>query len=146
MQVNSDPAPEQERRGGAPTSLRAMFIPHDVRAEIVLQPNTKQWAGLGPIMSYEQFPTGEGGRTFHKVERYRQGVVISFVTVGHVMRFDLKQLVLQLVIGLSLLAAAKGVTQSVGYHLCVNKVTFARPRTRPSHDLLHDRISSHDLT
>ena len=121
--VNSDPAQEQERRGGSPTSLRAMFAPHDVRAEIELKPNVKQWAGLGPIMSYEQFPSGEGGRTFHKVERYRQGVVVSFVTVGHVMQFDIKQLVLQLVIGLSLLAAAKGVTESIGYMVCVDKVT-----------------------
>ena len=123
--VNSDPAIEQERRGGSPTSLRAMLAPHDVRAEIELKPNVKQWAGLGPIMSYEQFPSGEGGRTFHKVERYRQGVVVSFVTVGHVMQFDIKQLVLQLVIGLSLLAAAKGVTESIGYMVCVDKVTKA---------------------
>jgi len=121
--VNSDPIPEQERRGGAPTRLRALFSPHDVRAEVEMKPNVKQWAGLGPIMHYEQFPSGPGGNTFHKVERYRQGVVISFVTVGHVMRFDIKQLVLQLVIGLSLLAAAKTVTETIGYRVCVNKVT-----------------------
>ena len=120
---NSDPVAEQKRRGSVSQRLYASLKAHDVRAEITLLADTKKWAGLGPIMAYGRFPSGPGMRSYHKIERYRQGVVFSFVTDGHVLRLNYHGLVLQLVVGLSLLSVAKLLTHTLGFYLLLSRGT-----------------------
>ena len=103
----------QDRDGSLGARFDALFNPGGISAEIVPKANRKQWAGLGPIMHYEKFPEGAGQQTFHKVERYRQGVVFRFVGVGRVLVFDFMQLVSMLVQIMALLKISSLVVEQV---------------------------------
>ena len=117
--VNYDPSSPEN----AFNALYAAFNEHRIRAELHCDASPKSWAGLGPTLEYAQYPSGPNGHTYHKVERYRQGVVFDFVTVGHVQRFDIAQLVLRLAVMLSLLALAGVVTETLGYWLFLDPKT-----------------------
>ena len=90
-----------------------------------------------------RYPNGKDQQFYHKVERYRQGVVFEFVTVGLVARFDIAQFVLRLAVALSLLAMAQTITEVVGYRLVsaatrkVRRVPrVSAPRTSCAHTCL----------
>lgn len=89
----------------------ALFSPAAIRAEVVPHANRRQWAGLGPVMHYEAFPSGPQQQSFHKVERYRQGVVFRFKGVGSVLTFDFMQLVSMLVQVMALLKLAAVIVE-----------------------------------
>ena len=69
----------------------ALFNPVNIKAEIQPIANRKQWAGLGPLMHYELFPSGASQQRYHKVERYRQGVQFKFVGTGRLLQFNLME-------------------------------------------------------
>jgi hypothetical protein len=75
-------------------------------------------------MSYIEYPSGKGGMSYHKVERFRQGIVFSFVSVGLVFRFDIAQLVLRLAVSIALVSMARIVTEVVGAKLFLDKNTI----------------------
>lgn len=127
--TNTNPNVDREHRTLA-SSLYAILYPGDIRAEITLEPNIKQWGGLGPIMAYEQYPSGPGGRAYHKIERYRQGVVFKFVTVGHVRKFDEAHLVLQIVIAIGMMVLAKLATEMFFFRLVLDRRTRKMLRSK----------------
>ena len=86
-----------------------------------------------------RYPSGKDQQFYHKVERYRQGVVFEFVTVGLVARFDIAQFVLRLAIALSLLAMAKTITEVVGYRF-VSAATRKVRRVVFQHNAPHAHI------
>jgi len=110
--VNYDP--NADSKDGV-NAMYAMFNEHKIRAEVHVMPNHQSWAGLGPVFTYLEYPRGTDQQYYHKVERYRQGVVFDLVTVGLVARFDIAQFVLRLAVAISLLAAAKTLTETIGY-------------------------------
>ena len=87
-----------------------------MRAEITAEADKKQWAGLGATVFYEVSPPcshlslplipskasfplpffyevaphGPGQMNYHKIERYRQGVVFNIQGVGEVISFDMQ--------------------------------------------------------
>jgi len=88
----------------------AFFNPTNVRVEVKAAANTKIWAGLGAVTHYEQMPSGPNQRTYHKVERYRQGVVFDIRGVGEVIKLDVGTLVTMLVATIALLKFAGVIT------------------------------------
>lgn len=57
----------------------------DVYAEVEVVPIKGVWAGWGAITFYPEYPNGG---SYHKVHRYRQGVLMEFSARGLVYRFD----------------------------------------------------------
>ena len=63
------------RRDGRPDPS----TPPPISAAIRIKGNTKTYAGPGPEISWQMYPEGpRGQQRYHKVTRYRQGIVIAF--------------------------------------------------------------------
>jgi len=99
IKYNNDPELETDR---------------EVTAEFTADLSVKDWAGLGPIAYYKTFPSGGPGQQYyHKVIRYRQGVVFEFKAKGKVYKFDFMTFLTVLIDGVVLLGVAKTVTDIV---------------------------------
>jgi hypothetical protein len=81
-----------------------------VVAKVTPRASTKKWAGDGPIMHYELYPTGPvGEETYAKVIRYRQGVQLVFHTSGKLWKMDWLYVLQSFINGLVLLSLAKAL-------------------------------------
>jgi len=94
-----------------------------VHATIKVQSNHNGWAGWGAVTFYQQLPSGYAGKSaeaFHKVVRYRQGVVLEFIATGEIYKLDY-QLIIGLVVStIVLLGVAGTITDLVTFRLLPN--------------------------
>ena len=85
---------------------------------------------------YEVYPSGSrGAMTYDKVFIYRQGVAFHFRTTGLFFKFDAEYVVVVLISGMVLLAAAKFVATQVAMNLMPGVSKMIQNRTREVFDV-----------
>ncbi len=90
----------------------------EVHADLVVEAASGGWAGWGSH-SFQIVPqTGSyGNETYHKVMRYRQGIVLNFIVTGTVYWLDPYVLLSLLIASVVLLGAARTVTDLVVFSI-----------------------------
>lgn len=98
-------------------SGQATSAPH-VHAVIRVDASTKTYAGPGPQVHWEMYPRGPATeQTYHKVTRYRQGIIASFnAGSSKIYAFDFNYLITTLTSALVLLGLAGTVTRFVAFY------------------------------
>ena len=93
-----------------------------VHTTVKLQSSTGQapqgWAGWGSQVFYTELPTGSGSvQTYHKVIRYRQGVILDFVASGVMYKLDFWLFIRVIIDAIVLISVAKTVTDVVTFYV-----------------------------
>ena len=107
-----------------------------MRAVISIKANNRTWAGPGPSITWPQYPSGPSkSQTYHKVTRYRQGVVVKFVSLSSkIYEFDVMYLVTALCNAIVILTFANMGTQPHPHpHLHPSPRNRARPPSLSAH-------------
>lgn len=84
--------------------------------EVLVQEDT--WAGWGAQTYFPEYPRGaRGQQTYHKVIRYRQGVVLEFRARGLVYIFDPRHLLNLIIATVVLLGACSVVIDAIVFYM-----------------------------
>lgn len=115
---------------------KPLYDSRRIHATATASAATELWAGNGAKTVYEVYPSGAHGEmTYDKIFVYRQGVAFHFRTTGLFYKFDVQYVVLVLVSGLVLLAAAKLVATGVALYMMPGISPMIQNRTREVFDV-----------
>ena len=118
-----------------PTTGKAGWFNREVHATMRPKPRIGQWAGDGPLTTWNTHPAGPvGSKSYDKVESYRQGAIFQFRATGLFYRFDFYYVYAMLISGLVLLSAAKTVAETYAMYFAPNALMI-RNRTRDVFEL-----------
>jgi len=108
----------------------------DIIADVRVTAEKSNWAGAGPKVHYEVYPSGPGGsQTYDKIFQYRQGVAIKFKSAGELYKFDWQYVINVLLGGLVFLFAAKAIANTAALYFLGKTSSMIRNRTRENFDI-----------
>ena len=120
-----------------PATRRPSYWNETIHANVRPEAKKSQWAGDGPLVQWNQYPTGpRGARRYDKVEMYRQGIIFQFRTTGKLFRMDWYFFFNTVISGLVLLSTAKSATAMYACYLAPN-APMIKTRTREQFKLEH---------
>ena len=94
---------------------------HDVHAFARPTAQENVWGGWGAQTTFTEYPSGTAGsQSYHKVSRYRQGVVVQFMARGRIYAFDHFALLNLLIASVVLLRICSIVTDFIAFWLLPN--------------------------